>query len=102
MLAPGEQAELIGEESFNIRQVNTELFTAWKDNKLVFENASIQEIARIIAHNYGQEMVVLDTAIFQRKFTGTLPGNNIDIILKTFSGLYGLNIERNENRIFLK
>jgi transmembrane sensor len=102
MLAPGEQAELIGEENFNIRQVNTELFTAWKDNKLVFENTTIQEIARIIAHNYGQELVVLDMAIFQRKFTGTLPGNNIDIILKTFSGLYGLNIERNENQIFLK
>jgi ferric-dicitrate binding protein FerR (iron transport regulator) len=102
MLEPGEQAELIGESKFNIWQVNTELYTAWKNNKLVFENATIQEIARIIAHNYGLEMVVLDAAIFQRKFTGTLPGNNIDIILKTFSALYKLNIERNENQIYLK
>ncbi len=100
-LVPGEQAELIGEENFNIRRVNTELFTAWKDNKLVFENATIQDIAQIIAHNYGKELIVRDTNIFQRKFTGTLPANDIDIILKTFAALYKLNIERNDHQIFL-
>ena len=100
-LVPGDHAELIGEENFNIRRVNTELFTAWKDNKLVFENATIQDIAQIIAHNYGKELIVRDATLFQRKFTGTLPANDIDIILKTFAALYKLNIERNDHQIFL-
>ena len=102
LMQPGEQAELTNENIFEIRKVNTDLYTAWKDNKLIFANATIQEIAQIIEDNYGLEMVVLDTAIFQRKFTGTLPGNNIDIILKTFSELYKLDIERDKGRIFLK
>jgi ferric-dicitrate binding protein FerR (iron transport regulator) len=102
LMQPGEQAELTHENVFEIRKVNTDLYTSWKDNKLIFENATIQEIAQIIEHSYGLEVIVLDTAIFQRKFTGTLPGNNIEIILKTFSELYQLDIERGSDQIFLK
>lgn len=102
LMRPGEQAELTRENILEIRKVNTDLYTSWKDNKLIFENTTIQEIAQIIEDNYGLEVVVLDTAIFQRKFTGTLPGNNIDIILKTFSALYQLDIERDKDQIFLK
>ena len=102
LMQPGEQAELTSENIFEIRKVNTDLYTSWKDNKLIFENATIHEISQIIEDNYGLGMVVLDTAIFQRKFTGTLPGNNLDIILKTFSELYQLDIERDKGQIFLK
>lgn len=55
--------------------------TAWTDNKLVFDNDSLEEIARLLERWYGISIVFNDDDIRQYHFTGTFAKENLEQVL---------------------
>jgi ferric-dicitrate binding protein FerR (iron transport regulator) len=69
---------------------------------MMFEETSLQEIAERIEATYGYKVIFADTALAARKLTGTIPSDNIDVLLLTLSKLFNLNIGKEQNQIIIK
>lgn len=83
-LEPGEMATL-SQDKLVKKQVNPKLYSSWKENRLVFENESIRNIAQRLEDTYGYEVKVKDEAWLDLKFTGSCPADDISILLMALS-----------------
>lgn len=83
MLKPGEQL-IYNAESKNIRvqEVNTKWYTSWKDNKLVFVNMSLKDLAVLLERKYGIEIEIVDQGILDYHYDGTIKDETILEILE--------------------
>lgn len=101
-MKPGEQVSVSRQSGDFEKQVaKPERYQAWRNNMLVFENTPLSEVAKIIQDYYGVQIVVNDPQLGARQFTGTLPNNDLNIILLALKTSYKINVEQKGNRIFL-
>jgi transmembrane sensor len=103
IMKPGEQVSRSNSKSaFKKRIVEPEKYTAWRNNILVFENTPLSEVTDIIGNYYDVEMIIADSQLGTRQFTGSLPNNDLDLILLALSTSYRIDIERRGDRIILR
>lgn len=103
IMKPGEQVSISDKQNhFQKQVVKSEKYEAWRNNRLVFENAPLSEVAQIIHDYYGIKVSVSDSLLAARQFTGTLPNNDLDVILLALSTAYKIEIEHKGDRIILK
>jgi len=69
----------------------TEVVTAWLQQKLIFENTSLEEIANIIKETYNITVVFQQNVNSNKMVSGILPNNNIDILLQALSAATNYN-----------
>src|SRR5688572_5690108 len=74
---------------------------AWTRAKLVFENTTIQEAAKIISNHYGVR-VVLGKGVEQKTVSAILPNNSLDVLLKALEATMDFQITRNDKEIVIK
>ena len=77
-LRPGEQ--LIYHKQKNvveINNVNTRMFTSWKDNKLIFINMNLKELIVLLERKYGVDIKVTDNVILDYHYDGTIKDETI-------------------------
>jgi transmembrane sensor len=102
-MKPGEQVSVSDKQrNFQKHIVSPEKYMGWRQNKFIFENTSLQEVAQIIHNYYGVDVIIGDPALARRQFTGTLPNNDLDVILLALTTAYKIEIEHQEDRIILK
>jgi ferric-dicitrate binding protein FerR (iron transport regulator) len=103
MMTPGEMASLAKEDlAFTKKNVKPEQYNAWQNNVLVFSDASLSTVARSIEDYYGVEVVIDNPELANRQLTGTMPNNDLGIVLKSLSASLKISIERVENKIIFK
>lgn len=71
-----------------VGHVDHSLYTAWQDRKLIFENVLVTEVVQSINEFYGVTIHCKDSSILERSFSGTLPNDNLDIVLRSLSNIY--------------
>ena len=92
LLTPGHQA-LFDKEAhdINVRSVDTEVVTSWKDGKFVFENQTLSQIMLSLARWYDFEYEFLDEAASKMVFMGRIPRysdfSDVIAILESSGGL---------------
>lgn len=102
-LVPGEQASYnpqtkqLQKEVKDMSEVN-----AWKDNKLVMNNASVGEIIHVLEDTYGYKAVLEDPAIINKRIEGTIPVKNEDNIIFILSGILKVNIEKKDSLLIFR
>ncbi|MFB9863601.1 FecR family protein [Rufibacter immobilis] len=84
------------------RAVNPELFASWRNNQLIFNKTSLAEIALLLEDTYGLQMVWQDPALAQKHFTGSVPANDIALLLQTLSKLFDLEITHKGNQLLVQ
>ncbi|MRG49132.1 DUF4974 domain-containing protein [Chitinophaga sp. SYP-B3965] len=82
--------------------VNANIYAAWKEGQMIFENASIREIAGILEENYGVKVEITDSALYGKEFNGVFPTNNSNILFKALSKAYNLDIDSTGATIRIK
>lgn len=103
IMKPGDQVSLSDtEDHYKKRVVEPEKFEAWRDNKLTFEDTPLSEVADIIEDYYGVQITIADDVLAARQFTGTLPNNDLEVILMALKTAYPVTIERSNDRILIK
>lgn len=65
--------------------------TAWKDGKLVFRHAGIEEIAERLSRRYNIEIEVKDPAIFNHEYSATFTTESIDNVMRLLSQIAPIN-----------
>ena len=82
ILKPGEQLVFNKDEkTLRIRQVDTKLFTSWKDNKLEFIKMSLKDLIVLLERRYGVNIKVEDQEILKYHYSGTIKNESILEIL---------------------
>jgi ferric-dicitrate binding protein FerR (iron transport regulator) len=103
IMKPGELLEYSGTQQPIIRKVvNPQMYSSWKFKKMVFEETTLKEIAERIEATYGYRVLFADTALAGRRLTGTIPSDNMDVLLLTLSKLFNLDIRKDQNQLSIK
>jgi len=102
-MQPGQLVEVAPQTKKIVRkQVEPQLYTAWKDNKLIFDNTTLKEIAVMLEQNYGFPVVFTDSTIADRRMTASLEIEKLDDILTTLSETFALNIKKEKEKIVIR
>jgi transmembrane sensor len=103
LMKPGELVELNDASSKIIKKaVNPEIYSSWKSSKMAFEDTSLADIIVLLEQTYGLTVEISDPSLLELKFNGTVPSDNVDILLEGFSQLFDLNIKRQGNHVTFK
>ncbi len=82
VLNPGEQLVYDkNRKDLQIREVKTDIYTSWKDNKLQFVKMSLKELIVLLERKYGVVIEVDDPVILDYHYTGTIKNETILEIL---------------------
>jgi len=73
ILIAGQQSELNSGEHIRVKEVNTSIYTAWKDGRFIFKDTPIEEIMRNMARWYDFDVIYTDASLKSLCFTGNIP-----------------------------
>lgn len=100
-LKPGQQSSLSVTGNVEVADVETELFTAWKDNKFIFDNSDIKSVMRIVQRWYNVDVV----------YVGQLPDDdfggkvsrfdNVSSILRILESTGGVHFKIEGRKIYV-
>lgn len=91
-IVPGTWATMkIGENAIATQSVDPELYTSWTQNRLRFNETSFTDIETRIRDLYGLEFIVADgsDSLYDIRISGSVPNDNIDVLLNALEGLLG-------------
>ncbi len=100
VMKPGDFVE------FQNRQLNKKTVTgtdylAWTENKLVFDNTPLNEVARTISEHYGISVTIEEKGLNGKTITGIMPNNNLEILLQALEATSEFTIQRNKENIII-
>ena len=103
-LTPGEQANFNKiNKKLSTKEVDTYVYTAWKDGKFVFANESLEDIMLRLSRWYNTEAVYENEKLKNYHFSGTVNRyNNIDEILDMIALTTNIKFNINDNIIFVE
>jgi len=78
ILQPGEQLVYnTQKKTIKVREVEPRMFTAWKDNKLIFINMNLKELFVVLERKYGVDIQVTNNLILNYHYDGTIKNETI-------------------------
>ncbi len=103
LMQPGEMV-LFKDSSadYTIKDVNPEIYTSWKDNRFLFDDTSIREIALMLEENYGYQVRIASPSLAHRKLTGEIEVDDPDILLTALSKSFNIQITRENNTVWFR
>ncbi|AHW61531.1 FecR family protein [Draconibacterium orientale] len=103
VLKPGEQlAYNKTNKKLYIEEVDTRLFTSWKDNKLIFLNMSFADLIKLLERKFGVNIEVIDKTILDEHYTGTIKNETILEILNIIQHTHPIKYEIKGQKIIIQ
>ncbi|WP_152541893.1 FecR family protein [Saccharicrinis fermentans] len=99
-LQSGEQAYLKNKgDEMEKRVVNSQLFTAWQNNHLIFNQLRFEDILKVLERNYGVKIHCSNHAIMQKQITTQYFNESLSSIIKDLQFMVNFKYEMNEDYI---
>ena len=71
ILVPGQQIQFDKQSGrTSLREVNSRLYTAWKEGQMEFDRDRMEEIFALMEQNFGMTVILKNEKLAARKFTG--------------------------------
>ncbi|MGV3639512.1 MAG: FecR family protein [Adhaeribacter sp.] len=83
------------------KAVDPQLYLAWTQNKVVFDNTSLAEIARLLGQDYGCQVVFADKELAARRLTASFEVSSLGDLLETLAATLNLRIEKQDKKIII-
>lgn len=78
-----------------------ELHAAWQQQRYVFNETSLLEIATLLEENYGLNVTIRDEVLAQRTISGTYQATNAGQLLEAVTQLLEINYNRHNDDVLL-
>lgn len=102
ILKPGEQLIYNKEnDAIELKQVNTNYYTAWKDNKLIFINMKLKELLILLERKYGVDIEVEDDSVLEFHYDGTLKNETIIEVMEILKHSLPIEYKINEQKLVI-
>lgn len=82
--------------------IDTELFTSWKENKLVFRDEKLKEVFVILERWYGVKFDVVDDEILNYHFIGTIENETVTEVMKVIQFTLPIQFDIEQNIITIQ
>ncbi len=93
-MQPGELVSYTANKNtITHKRVNSADYVAWKDNRLIFKQTPLREIARMLEDNYNYNVVIENDNLSDKIYEGTFPADDVEVLLQTLSKSVALEIE---------
>lgn len=103
LMMPDEAVEYFRKNrTITKKQVNAEVLTSWRNKVLVFENTPLYKIREIIEYTYGVNVIFKNNVDAGEKLAGTIPNDNLDVLLTVLAKSSNLHITRNKDQIIIE
>lgn len=101
MLKPGEMVEVGNKPEIlhKVKVLNPEGYAAFRFNKLMFTDAPLSEVARVLGDNYGYDVIFSDAETGNRRFTGTVQLDEVELLFTALEKLFSLKIIKQGKQI---
>lgn len=100
-LAPGQLARFKSHDNkITVKKVNTQLYTSWTQDKLVFENTSMREVSERIEDNFGVE-VVLEQSFKQETLSGSIKSTSLKVLKEALEEVLKTGIALQDNQLII-
>jgi transmembrane sensor len=101
-MLPGDYATFSKEKrTFERKQVQVEDYSAWRQNQLIFRNASLAEVAYLLKDNYDLQTEFKNPEAEDFRYTGTTPANNLDELFTKLSLLFPIKVSREGKQVII-
>lgn len=84
-----------------VENANTDFYTSWKDDRLVFKSKPLIDLAVILERWYDVNIEIIDNEIDSLTFTGEFKNETVEQALEALKGASKINYEINKNNIKL-
>lgn len=102
IMEPGELAEFSKVSGqLTKRDVNTRIYTSWKEGKIIFENAGASEIAQILRERYHVNVKVEEGSILG-EFNGIFPSDDVNVVVTALEKTYPGRIKAQNDTIIIR
>lgn len=92
LLEPGEQLVYHkSDKTVSVKKVRTNLFSSWKDNKLIFINMKLDQLVTLLERKYGVDISVQDQEILKYHYDGTIKNETIIEVLNIIKQTLPIN-----------
>lgn len=103
VLKPGFKAELNKNSAqISLEKVNTRVYTAWVQGKLIFRNSSFRQIRQTLERKYNISIRNTNKDLDEQLFDATFDIESIDEILQSFSKSYAITYKIIENEVIIE
>lgn len=102
-MKPGELVDYSSEHKIvSKKSVVASKYNAWVDQKLVFDEASLKDIAKLLHDNYNYKVQILSPELENLTFTGTIESGDIDLLFTILQKTLNISITKKEGTIVIK
>ncbi|MFV0591719.1 MAG: FecR family protein [Draconibacterium sp.] len=104
-LNPGEQAQIdTSDQHISINVVETDLFTSWINNKLIFKDEPLEDIIKRLERWYNISIEIDDEMLAQKRINATLEYESISEVMDLLEITLPLKFEykKNERKLVIK
>lgn len=77
--------------------VDTELYTDWEQKKLILRGTPLSEIIQVLEDDFNYEIILEDASLGNKKFVGTFPTDDLEILWMTLSK--SIKVTQKDNQI---
>jgi ferric-dicitrate binding protein FerR (iron transport regulator) len=99
-MTPGEFVKIENNKPAK-KTIDQESVLAWKQLKISFENTPMNQVAKIISTHYGVKVQLSDEAIGQKKISGIMPNDSMDILINALEATGEFKISKTTNGILI-
>jgi ferric-dicitrate binding protein FerR (iron transport regulator) len=82
---PGDQVILNHQGIVKQNRVNASLYAAWKEEKIYFNNCTVDEIVDLLGDSYNVYLDLTDEQMLNTKLLGSAPSDDPYLIIKALS-----------------
>jgi len=102
ILSPGEQSIFsIATKAFEVKKVNTNNYTTWKDGYLIFKDSPLMEVIKKIDRWYNVKIIVNDKAVEQFDYTVEFDNDSLSTVLKVLEEMTPVRFTQSGRNIFI-
>ncbi|MCB0629171.1 MAG: FecR domain-containing protein [Saprospiraceae bacterium] len=99
-MVPGEFVEYkqLQNELVKEKIKNRETVTAWTENRFVFDDSPLSEIAGMLEDEYGMEVIIEDESLAARELNWKSNNRDIDHLLTVISDVFDAEVTKEEDQ----
>ena len=102
LMQPGDLVETTsGKTAIHRERVDAGRYMAWRDNLLVMEEERLAEIIQQLQDEYGLNVSITNKNLLNERFTGSVPANKPELLLRLIAEAFRLRIDKQDNQIVL-
>ncbi|KAA9354580.1 FecR family protein [Larkinella humicola] len=102
LMQPGDLVETTsGKTAIRRERVDADRYVAWRDNLLVMEEERLAEIIQQLNDEYGLNVSITNKKLLNERFTGSVPANKPELLLRLLAEAFRLRIDKQDNQIVL-